>query len=99
MEKYLEDEPYLTINKIPLDDTLDIKGKLTESKSPTEGLVTFDIIFDAIVPKTDEEIKIIVMNLGKISTSHKLLNLLYLLFMDKKKTEEKAEVSRGNYVY
>ena len=135
MEKYLEDEPYLTINRIPLDDTLDIKGKLTESKSPTEGLITFDIIFDAIVPKTDEEIKIIVnieaqkttetinyradsiqeygltekiihgnfrdehqnydlikiivLNLGKRSTSHKLLNLLYLLFMDVKKTEEK----------
>ena len=28
-KKYIEGEPYLTINKIPLDDTLDIKGKLT----------------------------------------------------------------------
>jgi len=59
-KKYIEGEPYLTINKIPLDDTLDIKGKLTESKSPTEGVVTFDIIFDAIIPKNGEQIKIIV---------------------------------------
>ncbi len=59
-KKHIEGEPNLTINKIPLDDTLYIKGKLTESKSSTEGIVTFDIIFDAIVPKTNEEIKIIV---------------------------------------
>ena len=59
-KKYIEGDPYLKINRIPLDDTLYIKGKLTESKSSTEGIVTFDIIFDAIVPKTDEEIKIIV---------------------------------------
>ena len=31
-------------------------------------------------------IKIIVLNLGKRSTSHKLLNMLHLLFMDVKKT-------------
>ena len=170
----------MTANQIPLDDTLDIKGKPTESKSPTEGVVTFDIIFDAIVPTTDEEIKIIVnieaqkttktinyhllkravyyvsrlissqkekefhgdnynglkkvysiwvcmnvqnyradsiqeysliekivhgnfrdkrqnydlikiivLHLGKKETTHRLLNLLHLLFMDKKKTEEK----------
>lgn len=46
-QKYIEGEPYATINTIPLDDTLDIKGKNTESNSPLEGLVTFDIIFDA----------------------------------------------------
>lgn len=34
-KKNIEGEPYLTINRIPLDDTLDIKGKLTESKSLT----------------------------------------------------------------
>ena len=59
-KKYIEGDPQLTINRVALDDTLDIKGKPTESKSPTEGLVTFDIIFDAIVPTTDEQIKIIV---------------------------------------
>ena len=53
-KKYIEGDPHLSINRIPLDDTLDIKGKPTESKSPTEGTVTFDIIFDAIVPTTDE---------------------------------------------
>ena len=186
-KKYIEGDPQLSINRVALDDTLDIKGKPTESKSPTEGVVTFDIIFDAIVPTTDEQIKIIVnieaqkttktinyqlmkravyyvsrlisgqkekefhgdnynglkkvysiwvcmnvqnyradsiqeykltekiihgnfrdhlqnydlikiivMNLGKKVTSHKLLNLLYLLFMDKK-TEEKEKILREEY--
>ncbi len=42
-------------------------------------------------------IKIVVLNLGKRSTSHKLLNLLHLLFMDKKKTEEKEKILRSEY--
>ena len=187
-KKYIEGDPQLSINRVALDDTLDIKGKPTESKSPTEGLVTFDIIFDAIVPTTDEQIKIIVnieaqkttktinyqlmkravyyvsrlisaqkekefhgdnynglkkvysiwvcmnvqnyradsiqeykltekiihgtfrdklenydlikiivLNLGKKGTSHKLLNLLYLLFMESKKTEEKEKILREEY--
>ena len=48
------------IDKIPLDDTLDISGKNTESNSPTEGLVTFYIIFDAVAPVTGEQIKLII---------------------------------------
>mgnify|MGYP002623558729 FL=1 len=58
--KYIEGDPTLTINTVPLDDTLDIKGKHTESGSPIEGLVTFDIIFDAIAPTTGEPIKLII---------------------------------------
>ena len=58
--KYIEGEPYATINTFPLDDTLDIKGKNTESNSPLEGLVTFDIIFDALAPSTGEPIKLII---------------------------------------
>ena len=58
--KYIEGEPTTTINTVPLDDTLDIKGKHTESSSPLEGLVTFDIIFDAIAPSTGEPIKLII---------------------------------------
>ena len=58
--KYIEGDPTSTINTIPLDDTLDIKGKHTESNSPLEGLVTFDIIFDAIAPSTGEPIKLII---------------------------------------
>ena len=58
--KYIKGDPTATINTIPLDDTLDIKGKHTESNSPLEGLVTFDIIFDAIVPATLEPIKLII---------------------------------------
>ena len=187
-KKYIEGDPQLSINRVALDDTLDIKGKPTESKSPTEGFITYDIIFDAIVPTNGEQIKIIVnieaqkttktinyqlmkravyyvsrlisaqkekefhgddysrlkkvysiwvcmnvqnyradsiqeygltekiihgkfrdklqnydlikivvLNLGKRSTSHKLLNLLYLLFMDVKKTEEKEKILRSEY--
>ena len=58
--KYIEGEPSASINSIPLDDTLDIKGKNTESNSPLEGLVTFDIIFDAIAPSSGEHIKLII---------------------------------------
>ena len=187
-KKYIEGDPHLSVNRIPLDDTLDIKGKPTESKSPTEGVVTFDIIFDAIVPTNGEQIKIIVnieaqkstktinyqlmkravyyvarlisaqkekefhgddysglkkvysiwvcmnvqnyradsiqkygltekvihgnfhdnlqnydlikiivLNLGKKATTHRLLNLLHLLFMDQKKTGEKEKILRDEY--
>ena len=58
--KYIEGDPTATINTIPLDDTLDIKGKHTESNSPLEGLITFDIIFDAITPTTGKPIKLII---------------------------------------
>ncbi len=59
-KKYIEGDPLLHINTFPLDDTLDIKGKHTESNSPLEGLVTFDIIFDAIAPSSGEPIKLII---------------------------------------
>ena len=59
-QKYIEGDPSLTINTVPLDDTLDIKGRNAESSSPNEGLVTFDIIFDAHAPTTSEPIKIII---------------------------------------
>ena len=59
-QKYIEGDPTASINTIPLDDTLDIKGKHTDSNSPLEGLVTFDIIFDAIAPSSGEPIKLII---------------------------------------
>ena len=59
-KKYIEGEPKLAINTKPLDDTLDIKGKSTESNSPSEGLITFDIIFDAVVPVNGESVKFII---------------------------------------
>jgi hypothetical protein len=59
-KKYIEGDPLLSINTVPLDDTLDIKGKHTESNSPLEGLITFDIIFDALAPTTGEPIKLII---------------------------------------
>ena len=58
--RYIEDDPSATINTVPLDDTLDIKGKHTESNSPLKGLVAFDIIFDAIAPSSGELIKLII---------------------------------------
>ena len=187
-KKYIEGEPILNVDKIPLDDTLDINGKNTESKSPTEGLVTFDIIFDAVAPITGEQIKLIInvepqkttkkihyklmkravyyaarlissqkekefhgdyynglkkiysiwicmdvqnyradsiqeyrlteknihgnfsdepenydliriimLNLGEKNTTHNLLNLLHLIFMDLKSSEEKEKILRDEY--
>ena len=186
-KKYIEGEPLLYINTVPLDDTLDIKGKNTESNSPLEGLVTFDIIFDAFAPTGEpikliiniepqktttsigyklmkravyyvarlissqkekefhgddynglkkvysiwiamdvqnyransiqeysltekvlhgdfhdklqnyDLIKIIILNLGIKSTSHKLLDLLHLLFMDLKSSEEKEIILHDQY--
>ncbi len=186
--KYIEGDPTLTINTVPLDDALYIKGRNAESKSPTEGLVTFDIIFDAFVPMDGEKAKfiinvepqkttqnihyklmkravyyaarlissqkekefhgddfnnlkkifsiwvcmdvqnyrtdsiqeyrltekvlhgkfhdelknydlitIIILNLGKNSTTHKLLNLLHLIFMELKTSEEKEKILRDEY--
>ena len=186
--KYIEGDPTLTINTVPLDDALYIKGRNAESKSPTEGLVTFDIIFDAFVPMDGEKAKfiinvepqkttqnihyklmkravyyaarlissqkekefhgddfnnlkkiysiwicmdvqnyradsiqeyrltekvlhgkfhdelknydlitIIILNLGKNSTTHKLLNLLHLIFMELKTSEEKEKILREEY--
>ena len=56
--KYIEGEA--KINTLPLDDTLDIRGAHTESASPNEGLVTFDVIVDVIAPATKEPIKLII---------------------------------------
>ena len=76
--KYIEGDPTASINTIPLDDTLDIKGKNTESNSPLEGIVTFDIIFDAISPSSGEPIKLIInIEPQKTTTSidYKLMTL------------------------
>ena len=187
-QKYIEGDPTLTINTVPLDDSIYINGKNAESKSPTEGFVTFDIIFDAILPTDNEVAKfivnvepqkttknlhyklmkravyyaarlissqkekefknddynklkkifsiwvcmdvqnyradsiqeyrisekvlhgnfhddiknydlmtIIILNLGENPTSHRLLNLLHLIFMDLKSSEEKAKILRENF--
>ena len=187
-KKYIEGEPSLSINTFPLDDTLDIVGKNTESASLNESFVTFDIIFDAIAPvdgklvkiiinlepqkttrkihyklmkravyyaarlissqkekefhgddynglkkvysiwiamnvqnyradsiqeyklsenlihgkfhddqKNYDLISIVILNLGKKPTSHKLLNLLYLLFMDLKSSAEKEAILHDEY--
>ena len=187
-KKYIEGEPSLSINTVPLDDTLDIIGKNTESASLNESFVTFDIIFDAIAPvdgklvkiiinlepqkttrkihyklmkravyyaarlissqkerefhgdnynglkkvysiwiamnvqnyradsiqeyklsenlihgkfhddqKNYDLISIVILNLGKKPTSHKLLNLLYLIFMDLKSSAEKETILHDEY--
>lgn len=187
-KKYIEGDPYFSINTIPLDDTLDIKGKNIESTGTNETFITFDIIFDAIAPvdgklvkiiinlepqkttrkihyklmkravyyaarlisdqkekefhgddynsikkiytiwvcmatqnyradsiqryKLTEEIihgnfrdnkknydliSIVILNLGKKPTSHRLLNLLYLIFMDVKSSAEKETILHDEY--
>lgn len=70
-EKYIEGEPSLSVNTVPLDDTLDIKGKRTESNSLKSGLVTFDIIFDAIAPDDGKPVKIII-NIEPQKTTKKI---------------------------
>ena len=75
-KKYIEGEPIFNVDKFPIDDTLDIKGKSTESNSPIEGLVTFDIIFDAISPNTGIPIKLIINIEPQKSTLHLHYQLL-----------------------
>ena len=187
-KKYIEGDPHLSINTIPLDDTLDIKGKPNESSSTNESFITFDIIFEAIAPVDGKLVKIIInvepqkttrkihyklmkravyyaarlisdqkekefhgddyngikkiytiwicmgvqnyradsiqkyklteqlvhgkfsdkkinydlisiviLNLGKKPTTHKLLNLLHLIFMDLKSSEEKEAILQDEY--
>ena len=40
---------------------------------------------------------IIILNLGKNPTTHKLLDLLHLIFMELKSSEEKAKILRENF--
>ena len=70
-KKYIEGDPHLSINKIPLDDTLDIKGKNIESSSTNESFVTFDIIFDAVAPVDGKQVKIII-NVEPQKTTRKI---------------------------
>ena len=68
-EKYIEGEPKVTINTVPVAPDLTnaarkvapkIKGDRNEDGSDTEGTVTFDILFRAIVPATGETIALII---------------------------------------
>ena len=47
--------------------------------------------------KNYDLITIIILNLGENPTTHKLLNLLHLIFMDLKSSEEKGKILRDNY--
>ena len=77
-EKYIEGEPKVTINTVPVAPdltnaarkvALKIKGDRNEDSSPTEGDITFDILFRAIVPATKETIALII-NLEPQRTMH-----------------------------
>lgn len=70
-KKYIEGDPHFSINTIPLDDTLDIKGKNIESSSTNESFVTFDIIFDAVAPVDGKPVKIII-NVEPQKTTRKI---------------------------
>ena len=68
-EKYIEGEPKVTINTVPVAPDLTnaarkvaskIKGDRNEDGSDTEGTITFDILFRAIVPATGETIALII---------------------------------------
>ena len=47
--------------------------------------------------KNYDLISIVILNLGKKPTSHKLLNLLYLIFMDLKSSAEKESILHDEY--
>ena len=77
-EKYIEGEPKVTINTIPVAPdltnaarkvALKIKGDRNEDSSSTEGGITFDILFRAVVPATGETIALII-NLEPQRTVH-----------------------------
>ena len=70
-KKYIEGDPHFSINSIPLDDTLDIKGKHTESSSTNESFITFDIIFDVVAPVDGKPVKIII-NVEPQKTTRKI---------------------------
>ena len=69
MNKYIEGDPTATIDTVPLDDILDIRGRNTEFNSPNEKTVKLDIIFDAITPSTGDPIRIII-NVEPQKTDH-----------------------------
>ena len=70
-KKYIEGDPHFSINTIPLDDTLDIKGKPNESSSTNESFITFDIIFDVVAPVDGKPVKIII-NVEPQKTTRKI---------------------------
>ena len=47
--------------------------------------------------KNYDLVSIVILNLGKKPTSHKLLNLLYLIFMDLKSSAEKETILHDEY--
>lgn len=47
--------------------------------------------------KNYDLISIVILNLGKKPTSHRLLNLLYLIFMDVKSSDEKESILHDDY--
>ncbi len=60
-DKCIEGEPYVSEVPVNPDETVPvIQGMGQEQSSLTEGSITFDIYFNAIVPKTDEPVHIII---------------------------------------
>ena len=54
----IESEP--SVNLIPLNDSLNIRGRRSDDNSPSEGLVSFDIKFDAVAPADGSTIRLII---------------------------------------
>ena len=62
-EKYIEGEPQ--ISKIPVmpdetNRTSKIKGMGVEDTTMTEGTITFDILFEAIIPASEDRVSLII---------------------------------------
>lgn len=60
-ERFIEGTPLVSELPVDPDETgAFLSGRSQERASPTEGSVVFDICFDAVVPGTDETVKLII---------------------------------------
>ena len=61
-QRYIEGEPQVGTVPVMPDETNNpaIRGRNAENKTATEGVVFFDIVFDAIAPQDDSYIRLIV---------------------------------------
>ena len=72
--KYIEGTPSIACEAVHEDETVPvITGTNTEHKSINEGTVTFDLKFNAYVPKSDETMQMIINVEGQNNASYPIL--------------------------
>ena len=55
MDKYIEKEPQVSTVAVHRDTLPRIEGKNTEDKTINEGAVYYDVFFEALLPKRNDE--------------------------------------------